>query len=424
MFRVAQVVPAKKKRTVTTIQTRISHINGFKQSSLSQRSFGKENGLKLSTFRNWINKEKKYSETSNQKRLRIESNEELRPFINLESQLMEWIREQNDSGIPIKSKHMKAFMNFLRDEKLKELEEGDQEYQNLKNFKVSNGWLQRFVSRFNIVRRTRAKSHKIPDNYQSIARNFVAEVQNIIQEHNIRRENIYNFDQVPRYFDAETHHTYTTKGSKDVQVRESCHKRFTFTPVISATGEFVLKHVLFSKLVKVPRINDGCIGDINKTGMWSLEILRNFIDRELIPRIRSRNDEPCLLIFDSYSVHLKFVKESLSQYTDEKIFFKVIPPGMTPILQPLDVAVNRSFQQHFNDSYIEYLREAISNPAMQTKQGNVKTPNYVQVTNWILRWTQSKSPEDIANAFDVCGLVPRNEFKITVLHEKLKDAFK
>jgi hypothetical protein len=415
----------KMNRLKTTIKSRMMLLDGYRDSNLSQRAFGKGNGLKLSTFRHWLGNEEKYSNVKDQnQRLRLASTPSTSLFINLEGKLMEWIHRMNNSGVPIKGKNMIAYMQSLRDERLNEISENDEEFQALNSFNVSKGWLQRFLNRFNIVRRTRAKSHKIPDDYPSIARNFIEEVQETIHHYNIKRENIFNFDQVPRYFDMETSHTYTVKGSKDVQVRESCHKRFTFTPVIAANGEFTLAHLLFSKLVKVPKVNDGCIADVNKTGMWSQTILTNFIDKKLIPKIRSRTDDVCLIIFDSYSVHQKFVKESISKgYTEDGIIFKLIPPCMTPILQPLDVAVNRSFQQHFNDSYIKYLREAVSNPVMQTKHGNVKTPNYMLVSDWVLKWMQSKSHQDIRKSFDVCGLVPVADFNPTSLHSKLKKAF-
>jgi hypothetical protein len=93
------------------------------------------------------------------------------------------------------------------------------------------------------------------------------------------------------------------------------------------------------------------------------------------------------------------------------------------ILQPLDVAVNRSFQQHFNDSYIEYLKNAVSNPQMQTRLGNIKTPNYKEVSDWVVKWIESKSPNDFCKAFDVCGIVPAAEFNVATLHHKLKIAF-
>lgn len=96
---------------------------------------------------------------------------------------------------------------------------------------------------------------------------------------------------------------------------------------------------------------------------------------------------------------------------------------MTGILQPLDVAVNRSFQQHYNDSYTVYLTAAINSndPADRTRTGNVKMPSYEKVSEWVLEWRASQTVEGIAKAFTVCGLTPN--FSLQSLHKPLRECF-
>jgi hypothetical protein len=63
------------------------------------------------------------------------------------------------------------------------------------------------------------------------------------------------------------------------------------------------------------------------------------------------------------------------------IFIELVPPNITGILQPLEFAVNKNFQEAFGFTYDRYIAEAIKNPYMETKQGNPKVPNYETVSN-------------------------------------------
>lgn len=96
---------------------------------------------------------------------------------------------------------------------------------------------------------------------------------------------------------------------------------------------------------------------------------------------------------------------------------------MTGLLQPLDVAVNKSFQDFFGDKYTEYLSTALLSETGKTKAGNIKVPNYKQVTDWIYSWSLTKSDADIRKAFSLCGLVSENLFKIEDLHPELRACF-
>jgi hypothetical protein len=42
------------------------------------------------------------------------------------------------------------------------------------------------------------------------------------------------------------------------------------------------------------------------------------------------------------------------------------------------------------------------------------------VSNWIVDWVESKNENFIKNAFMLCGIVPKEEFKITFLHSALQ----
>ncbi|KAE8966458.1 hypothetical protein PR002_g28358 [Phytophthora rubi] len=94
---------------------------------------------------------------------------------------------------------------------------------------------------------------------------------------------------------------------------------------------------------------------------------------------------------------------------------------MTNILQPLDVAVNRRYQELYIDQYDEYLGKALKDPLLQTKAGNPKVPPYATVAQWTLDWVASKDSASIKRAFTLCGLVNKQEFDTDDLHPPLRE---
>ena len=65
--------------------------------------------------------------------------------------------------------------------------------------------------------------------------------------------------------------TIIAKDSRDIILRKasSSHRRFTYTPTINASGDYVNNHLLFSKLKNKPVVVDGFTVDVNVTGMWN-----------------------------------------------------------------------------------------------------------------------------------------------------------
>lgn len=93
---------------------------------------------------------------------------------------------------------------------------------------------------------------------------------------------------------------------------------------------------------------------------------------------------------------------------------------MTSLLQPLDVAVNRSFQSYYNQKYSEYVDGlAVGGSTSVDKHVGLKVPNYELVSKWVLEWKRDYVSNKDRNPFDICGLVDPTEYDQAKLHEPL-----
>ncbi len=196
------------------------------------------------------------------------------------------------------------------------------------------------------------------------------------------------------------------------------YKRFTFTPLISASGVMKKIHVLFANLKRVPKnLNQGAIVEVNKSGMWSKAILEEFIRKVILTRHNTKfKKRKTLPILNSFSGHLGL--EDI--FKNQNLFIRYIPPGMIGILQVLDVFCNRSFQQFYGDKYDTWLSQNINNNECFTPNGNLRTVPYTTVVDWCVEFKDQFCSSSIVKGFEKCG-VAFNQFSKDQCHSALRE---
>jgi len=404
------------------------NVKGFGFLALSKKYY-----LDESIIRKWYNQKDKLIQACQDQKLQISKSRRIggglsERFPQLEKKLFEWIIEQHKYGLRIIDKYIEAKAKNIRDQMIAEDETMSYDDKKLfQEFKASSGWIIRFKTRHNLVSRRVTSSKVIPENVEELCINFIRSVHDLIDIHKIQLKNIINFDQVPRYFEANSNRTIAIKGSRNIFLKKgtSGHKRFTFTYAIQGDGKILKPHILFSKLVNRPVLTDKVIVDVNNTGMWNEEILKNFMNLTILNRPESTfYKEPTLILLDSYGTHIKYVRENYDKIVRRNIFLMLIPKNLTGLLQPEDVVLNHSFQAFYNRKYDEYLQNGLNDPQFKTKTGQIKTPIYKTVANWVIEWIESKSKEEVRGAFQAVGLVPRYLFDVEKLHQPLNEFYK
>ncbi|OAF68762.1 hypothetical protein A3Q56_03482 [Intoshia linei] len=166
------------------------------------------------------------------------------------------------------------------------------------------------------------------------------------------------------------------------------HKRFTFTPLISASGVMEKILILFTNLniKRIPKnLNQKGIVEVNKT-------------------------------VDSFSGHLGIE----DKYEEETLIIRYIPPGMTGILQLPDFFCNKGFQQYYRNEYDNWLAHNIDNNDIFTVNRNLKKVPYSKIVDWCLNYKDQVESGLIQKRFKEFGIL-FGTFYVDQCHSQLKN---
>jgi hypothetical protein len=239
--------------------------------------------------------------------------------------------------------------------------------------------------------------HRLPSDVEWHRRQFIAEYIAMRARHDYRDELIVNLDQTGVFFENPRLTVLARRGASQVPIiPDKLSVRATAILTVTKSGYRLNLYVIF-KGVRSPRSRIGRVFSTMppdavysvQSKAWTdlIEMLR-YINTILVPYLTSFPGERCLLILDNFSVHLTMeVRRKLHSLRCDLLY---IPQGMTGILQPLDISINKQVKSSLKNYYTQWL---ISLTILVNIFAQRPKPSRLLITQWIQwSWTEVTSP--------------------------------
>ena len=250
----------------------------------------------------------------------------------LEDELKDWILNERAEG-----KKVSTVIIMLKAKEIA-LRNG------IVKLRASDSWCNRFMKRHRLsVRTATSIGQKLPDDWQEKIEKFKLYLNKI--KDGIDLVNIGNMDEVPVCFDMPGTHTVDEKGSQDVRITTTGHEKMCFTVVlcVTAKGSKCTPMVIFKrKTMPEDKFPCGIIVKVNERRWMNAEVFKEWI-KEVWNNRKGRffKKSDSVLIYDSARSHFT---EEVKAVVNKHARIAMIPDGMTKLLQPLDISVNKSFK--------------------------------------------------------------------------------
>lgn len=339
-------------------------------------------------IRYWRKKKEEYSKSGrNSRRLR----EHKAAFPELEAELLQYIVEQRSGAFSVT-------YEIIREQALKI---AAKMHINKDFFKASVGWVKKFLNRNNLcVRRRPTIAQRLPNEYEN---KIVAFHQYIIQKRqkfNFLFSQIGNADQTPIYWDMPRSSTITTKGAKTVSIKSTGNEKMRCTVMlcITADGNKLPPYIVMKrKTMPKEKFSKKIFVRVQEKGWMQEHLILDWIKE--VWNKRPESSKKSLLVWDSFKAHLTDdVKTQLKKSNSE---CAVIPGGLTSIVQPLDVCVNKPFKDYFRNFYCKWMS---AGNHTYTPGGKMRRPSSLQITQWIEKSWDAVKIDTITHSFKKCGI--------------------
>ena len=270
-------------------------------------------------------------------------------------------------------------------------------------FRATKSWCYRFMERqgFSVRCRTTV-AQKLPKDYEDKLVNFQRFIITKRKQHNFELSQIGNADQTPLTFDVVTNSTIAEKGVKSVPIVTTGHDKDRFTVMLACRGDgsklppyIVFKRKTLPKKMVFP---PGVIVRCQEKGWMNEEMVKDWINT-VWSKVGGLSRKQSLLVWDSFRAHLSNpVRRALKTVNTE---CAVIPGGMTSILQPLDVCLNKPFKDRLRAKWQDWM---LSGDHTFTASGRTRKAELNVICGWIKEAWDDISPEMVKKSFLKCSI--------------------
>ena len=187
---------------------------------------------------------------------------------------------------------------------------------------------------------------------------------------------IGNMDETLLWMDMAEETTVTHRGEHSLRIRTTGHEknRFTVCLCAMANGRKLKPYVVFKGVRSIPELQ-------NASGVMASSARNGWMNEEL-----TKDWAKCcwgtlgfgrrLLVWDAYKCHLTTdIREVVNKVTRSDV--AIVPGGLTSLVQPADVCLNKPFKEKYKELYGEWVSTG------QKSAGNIRAPNKLQCLEWM-----------------------------------------
>ena len=348
------------------------------------RAAGREFIINESMIRKW-RRQKDALRTTKKSRKAFRGDKPRWP--ELESQVEEWVLEQRAAGRGISTLGIRLKAKIVA------------EQMGEASFQGGPSWCLRFMRRKRLVIRAhKTVVPRLPQDWEEKLATFRSYTTEVVAEKKVDLDRVVNMDEVPLTFDIPMSRTMETVGAETAPVCTTGHEMTSFTVVLACTasGRKLPPMVIFKrKTLPREKFPAGIVVRCNAKGWMDEATMIDWIDSCFVKRPGGfSHTSTSLLVVDSIRAHLTdSVKDHLRKTNSS---LTIVPGGLTKLLQPLDISVNKPFKEYLRGIWERWM---VDGDHSFTKTGRQRRASYADVCKWVLEsWTRI-SVATIMNGF-------------------------